>query len=339
VALDGPAPSWPQTLSLQTPEAAARVVDSLHRAGADFIKVYARIPREILLAIAAKADSLGIPFAGHVSTFMNAEEAAAAGQRSLEHTNALDPSSLDVNMMRANITARPPAPLSPTQRAAQIRRLLDTYDSRRLEQAAAVLGRSNTWTTPTLVAMRSLALPNSTLAPDTSTIAAYTPPYIREVWSTRLASVLPAEMFPVMADRLKIWEETIRALHRHGARLLVGSDAWNPNVVPGFGFHEEMELLVAQGITPLEVLRSATLGAAEYLMVQDSLGTISAGKVADLVLLDGDPLVDIRNTRKLHAVVLNGRLLQRADLDTLLRRARAFCASYQRAGAAALECK
>ena len=90
-----------------------------------------------------------------------------------------------------------------------------------------------------------------------------------------------------------------------------------------------MELLVLQGISPLEVLRAATLGAAQYLELNDSLGTVATDKVADLVLLDSDPLRDIRNVQRVHAVILDGRLLVRHDLDALLASARTTAARYR----------
>ncbi|MDQ3516691.1 MAG: amidohydrolase family protein, partial [Gemmatimonadota bacterium] len=87
------------------------------------------------------------------------------------------------------------------------------------------------------------------------------------------------------------------------------------------GLHDELVLMVEAGLSPLDALRAATLGPARYLAATDSLGTVAPGKLADLVLLDANPLEDIRNTARIRAVVLNGRLLQRADLDALLRAA------------------
>ena len=323
VALDGPEPAWPQTLSIKTADEGRRVVDSLRQRGVDFIKVYARLPKDILLAIASQAEMVGLPFAGHVSAFMNAEEAAEAGQRSLEHANALDASYLDGETIRANLATSRSAPVAPGERARQMGRLLATDDSGRLERAAVVLAGRATWTDPTLVALRSLTLPFDKLRLDTVRMASYTPLQIREVWNARLATAVPPEMLPVLAERLRLWERGVRVLHRKGAGILVGSDAWNPYVMPGFGLHDEMELLVRQGIPPLEVLRAATLGAARYLEMSDSLGTIAPGQLADLVLLDGDPLRDIRNVRRVGTVVLDGRVLERRDLDALLAGARA----------------
>jgi imidazolonepropionase-like amidohydrolase len=94
-----------------------------------------------------------------------------------------------------------------------------------------------------------------------------------------------------------------------------------PGVYPGFSLHEELAVLVQAGLRPVEALRAATISPAEFLGVDDVVGSIAEGHRADLVLLDADPTRDIRNTQRIHAVVFDGRLLQRADLDALLTEA------------------
>jgi imidazolonepropionase-like amidohydrolase len=103
-----------------------------------------------------------------------------------------------------------------------------------------------------------------------------------------------------------------------GVPLLAGTDSGSPYVYPGFSLHDELQLFVSCGLTPAEALRTATLNPAVFLDRDADLGTIGAGKLADLVLLDANPLDDIANTQKIRAVVLNGRYLDRAALDTFL---------------------
>ena len=105
---------------------------------------------------------------------------------------------------------------------------------------------------------------------------------------------------------------------RSGVGALAGSDATNPYVFPGFGLHDELELLVQAGLSPLEALQAATINAAKFLHREKELGAIAKGMYADLVLLDANPLENINNTKKINAVIANGRLFQRADLDELL---------------------
>ncbi len=99
---------------------------------------------------------------------------------------------------------------------------------------------------------------------------------------------------------------------------MVGTDSGNPFIFPGLSVHEEMEVLVEAGLPPLQALQAATLNPARYLEATDSLGTVEAGKLADLVLLEANPLEDIRNTQRIAGVVLNGGYLDRRALDALL---------------------
>jgi len=134
------------------------------------------------------------------------------------------------------------------------------------------------------------------------------------------------EEYPIAGDKLaaRRWEvsrQIVKTLHAAGVRILAGTDAPMPQVYPGFALHKELELLVEAGLSPVDALRSATIWPAEFLGMSDSLGSIAAGKRADLLLLDGNPLSDISQTQRIRAVVLDGRLLLRADLDRLLNTA------------------
>jgi imidazolonepropionase-like amidohydrolase len=110
-------------------------------------------------------------------------------------------------------------------------------------------------------------------------------------------------------------------MRRAGVLLLAGTDTGNPFCFPGFSLHDELALLVNAGLTPTESLRAATLNPAQFLGLDQTLGTIERGKLADLVLLDANPLEDIRNTQRIDAVIMNGRFHDRKALDKMLAQA------------------
>ena len=109
-----------------------------------------------------------------------------------------------------------------------------------------------------------------------------------------------------------------RRMHKSGVLFLAGTDSPNPYILPGFALHDELKLLVSAGFSPMEALQAATLNPARYLGKEKDLGTIETGKFADLVLLDANPLDDISNTRKIRAVIVNGRYLSRESSNAML---------------------
>lgn len=149
--------------------------------------------------------------------------------------------------------------------------------------------------------------------------------YIPDAWRRRWHDVFQERPVNVVASsladrkassdlRLKI----VGAMHRAGVHFLAGADVPNPYIYPGYSLHEEFELLAEVGLSPLEILQTATVNPAKFLGREKEIGTIEKGKLADLVLLDANPLEDIRNTTKIAAVVANGRFLSKQDLEKLL---------------------
>src|SRR4029077_6670668 len=112
--------------------------------------------------------------------------------------------------------------------------------------------------------------------------------------------------------------EVVGAMQRAGVGILAGTDNPNPFCMPGFSMHDELALLVRAGLTPMEALRAATLNAARFLGTENDFGTVEKGKVADLVLLQANPLDDISNSKKIAAVIYDGRVFSRLALDQML---------------------
>jgi imidazolonepropionase-like amidohydrolase len=144
------------------------------------------------------------------------------------------------------------------------------------------------------------------------------PQEIRRNWEDPFASEATREFQSILRPIVPLELENVRLLNEAGVLLLAATDVGVPLQVPGISLHVELERLVEAGLSPLEALQTATLNPAHVLEMTDSLGSIEPGKLADLVLLDANPLEDIRNTQKIRAVVGDGRLYRRTDLDQLL---------------------
>ena len=147
----------------------------------------------------------------------------------------------------------------------------------------------------------------------------------RSYWEAGFYRGLPPQVQTALIDSARAgFEESTKvvgSMYRAGVKLLAGTDALNPECFPGFGLHDELALLVDAGLSPLAAIQAATLNAAQFIGQLDRRGTIEAGKAADLVLLDKDPLADIHNTRSIQAVVYNGKLIPRAALGAMLAEA------------------
>jgi imidazolonepropionase-like amidohydrolase len=298
---------------------ARRAVDSLHAMGVDFVKIHSRLPREALFEALRVAKTRKLATGGHVSSAITIEEASDSGQRSLEHLLGF-----------ANTCTRAES-LSFTRIHPMFRSLFGECTSRDLGAAYRRLARNGTWVTPTIVPQWEFAiLPERALASDSLTH--YVPRSLRAFWDTVLA--LPTNLPPeagalgraMFAKRVKL----VGTLYAAGVPLLGGTDAPLRNSISGFGLHDELAYFVQAGLTPMRALRTATYEPARYLNALDSLGTIEPGKVADLVLLDGDPLADIRNTRRIAAIVTRGRVYDSRDRRAMLDAAKRAAADQPR---------
>jgi imidazolonepropionase-like amidohydrolase len=332
--VDGPHPVWPDSIAVADEKSGRATVDQQQHRGAQFIKVYSLLPRSAYFAIADEANQRGIPFEGHVPDAVTAAEASDAGQRSIEHLTRVALScSKDEEAIRADMQRAEDAFHAPDATIAQKmqnganlialgQRTIDTFDEPTAQALFARFVKNKTWQCPTLTLLRAMI--DDPLPADDPRLK-YLSKTVRAHWEGGFYGHLPPPARTAMAkltraefaESLKIVGE----MNRAGVPLLAGTDAMNPECFPGFSLHDELALLVEAGLTPLEALQASTRNAAVFMGEIDKRGTVEAGKVADLVLLDKNPLDDIHNTRAIHAVVLNGKLLKRADLDAMLTQA------------------
>ena len=318
--LEGEHPFWPFSISVTNPDDAKRDVMRLVKEGADFLKVYNTLSRKAYLAIAAQAKQDGIPFVGHLPDSITPVEASAFGQKSIEHLwgipNYLSSESVQLQNMAARASDEEDPKVARDLYYKINETILATHDAQKASSLFKALVRNHTWQTPTLVVLRSYAtIHDPTLRKDPRT--AYIPDNLISFWNSMGGQPDPRN--DEIQVRLFEYDMAIvKAMHAAKVPLLAGTDTPNPYTYPGFSLHEELELLVSAGLSPMEALQTATLRAAQFLGVGHLFGSVEEGKVANLVLLDANPLEDIRNTKKIRGVVLRGRFLDRPQLDELL---------------------
>ncbi len=302
-----------------SPEAAAHQVDLAADARADFIKVFSEIGEPAWRSALDAAKRRGLPLMGHVPAGVSAVTAAQEGQKSEEHLlqlfEACSTIEQDTLAARRNLAGDALA----ARRDADEPRVLAAFDAQRCDAAAAQLAATGVAQVPTLVLDDTESRPHD---PHPERDPRWK--QLRADEQARWLRILrdqPIDAAASAAQRRDVARRIMQSLHRAGATILAGTDAPMPGVYPGDALHEEIELLVAAGLTPAEALRAATLEPARFLGLSADSGSVEAGKRADLVLLDADPLSDIRNTRRIAAVFVDGRLLRRDALDALLAEA------------------
>jgi len=320
--LDGPKPMWPGSVAISTTEQGRQAVRDLKKQRADFVKVYSLLPRDAYFAIADEAKRLKIPFAGHVPDALTPEEASDAGQASEEHLLQIVESCSDRDAVKKKIDELRAAGATPVERRrAYIETMLSTFDNKKADALFAKFVKNDTWITPTAIVWQN----NASFEEDSAKYAErmkYLPRYIREYWDPKNNAHLKnrsPERLAAEKQLVKKYLEVIGKMQRAGVKLMAGSDfGANPLLFPGWGVHDELVLLVRAGLTPMEALQTATRNPAKFLKLDHAVGTIEKGKLADIVVLSANPLDDINNTKKITAVLFEGRMLDRAALNRLL---------------------
>jgi imidazolonepropionase-like amidohydrolase len=316
--LDGrPKTLRPNFLAVTTPEQGRATVDSLKGDGADFIKVYSWLSRDTFLAIAGEANKLKIPFAGHVPFSVPTLEASDAGMKSMEHLHGVVLScsaredELRSEMLKGGVNLP-----GDDRLRLEMHEAAASYDDRKAAPIFAHLAKNKTWQVPTLV-VRLPYVQSFDTRITTDPRLKYIPPSAQQRWAEEARSPTDGA---TIAKSFEKQSQIVGAMERAGVPILAGTDAawYQPYTYAGFSLHDELGLLVRAGLTPAQALQSATIDPARFLGRDKDLGSIEKGKFADLVLMDADPLSDISNTQKINTVIVNGRVLDRKALNSLL---------------------
>jgi imidazolonepropionase-like amidohydrolase len=328
--VDGPKPYWRGSISVSNEAEARQVVIKAKQDGADFVKVFQFLPRDLYFAIADEAKKQGMPFAGHVPISVSAQEASSAGQKSFEHLVGILPacSSRSAELLKGQQDDLAEGLLSKprywgTHVVESRQMMLDTYSPDKVAALCAVLKSNGTWQVPTLTLLRMFAYGDDPAFLKDARLK-YVPVRTRASWDpSAIDGKHTPEDFAYMKKEFQKDLEVVGAMQKAGVGILAGTDTANPFCFPGFSLHDELGLLVQAGLSPMEALQAATLNPARFQGKEKDLGTIDKGKIADLVLLDANPLDEIGNTKRIAAVVSAGKLYSRAALDQMLAKVEA----------------
>jgi imidazolonepropionase-like amidohydrolase len=312
--IDGPPPSWPTSPVFTSPDSARHFVDSLVAGGVRTIKVLGPT-RDVYYAVIDEAKKLRVSVVGHVPPSLLASDVSTAGQRSIEHLLSIPD---ECSKGAATIDS-----LRRTGKRDQNlfqRIILDTYDDSTCDALIRILVSNDTWVVPTQALRARMLL-------------RFEPVRMRDPRFRYAAAIDTTEWAAVVRQGAKGTDSAtaglrrrmsahlstlIGRMYRGGVSIMTGTDLGNPFIVAGYSLHDELASFVQAGLTPAEALRTATIDPARFLGAADSVGSVAAGKRADLVLLDVDPLLDIGNTTRIRAVLIGGHLLTRKALDALL---------------------
>lgn len=304
--LDGPDPVHDGSLVLESEGSAQHALALHRRLGYDFLKIYVRLAPPVYRRLLAGAHAAGLKVAGHLPREVGLEGALAAGQAVLEHTNIFhDALQADDSPVRGK-----------HDRESRARRV-DFLDEQKIPALARRLAERQVWVCPTRVVLAPLEPEERLRARLARRELMLVPPFEKMIWTP----FAPPSAIEAARNRreLALADRLIRGLRDAGVKLLVETDLGNPLVVAGHAVHEELELLVRAGLTPYEALRAATAAGAE--LTGDRAGRIAPGRRADLLLLEANPLRDVRATRAIAGVMVRGRWLGPHERATLLAEA------------------
>jgi imidazolonepropionase-like amidohydrolase len=305
--LDIPPPRRDHFIGIESEQMARRVVNILHEGGAMAIKVREMMPVEVLRPIVDEAHKLGLKVTGHLRA-MRAGDAAEAGIDGLEHASGIVQSTLDP-WLRIDLDT-----LEATDIYAKYvaeRKAYSLISRPRGEALIADLARRDVALIPTMSGWWRMATErieqfrseDAVLAADPS--LAYVPEQALSIWRTsRLYDITDADDLVQLHVGYDIIRHLLRRHHELGGRVLAGSDTYLS--IPGLSLQRELLFLVDTGFSPLEAIRMATLDNAEFMGVADKLGSVEPGKLADLIVLDADPLASIDNIASVSAVYRGG---------------------------------
>ncbi len=295
--------------SVQTPDSARRTAIHQRNAGYDFIKIHPGLRRDVYDALARTADSVRIPWAGHVPLDVGLERALQVRQRTIDHLDGY---------IEALIP--PGAPVGASQSQFFGVNIVQHADESRIPQLVRATRDAGVAIVPTYSLFMDFLSTEDPAAMMERPELRYMPAQTVQQWRTALENFRGSPNYSTENGRrfLELHRRLLRELHQAGVPLLLGSDAPQIFNVPGFAIHQEMRGLRDAGLSNFDILRTGTVNIARFFGEQNDAGTVAQGRRADLILLNGNPLADLENVRRLDGVMIGGRWLPRAEIDRRL---------------------
>ena len=296
--IDGAGKAWPPPIStwVNNADEAKKAVLQMRDQGYDRVKVYSFLERASYDTIIATAKRIGMPVDGHVPLSTSVEHVLSSGQNMIAHPE-------------------------------EMMKFAKGFNPEQVNYYASLVAKSNTWVTSTLIIHKNL---NALLKDSSSEFSKpgmeYLHPQGRGAWE-----YIYSHRYKLIPETDRVWLENgfnsfqkpfVYEFYKLGGKLLIGTDPLMPSTLPALSLHQELELLVGVGLTPFEALRVSTTNTFEFLGELDQAGTIEPGKMANLVLLDENPLDNISNTRKIFGVMTQNRWISGTDIDKRLEQIR-----------------
>lgn len=321
---DGSSAGFPDiSVGLETEEIARSYVDQLAASGVSFIKAYEMLQPHIFAAINDQAEKHGLPVAMHIPLSMTAEEAVTAGADDMQHMRnielscAANPKNLK-NIRQDDMAAKidiAPSKLRNQLHTEQRALALPNQSEEVCDDLLALFSREDVYQTPTLTISRFFTRRLFEDAGFKKTFA-YMPKKVADGWRTRAAN-LEASAPSEASLAYDAWIlQTLPKMAKHGVPIMAGTDAPIAFLTPGASLHEELIMMVEAGLTPLQALRAATYEPARFLNLEAQQGTIAPRLKADLIILQANPLIDIKNVKEIETVIKNGTIF---DHDVLIK--------------------
>ena len=319
--VDGPKPIWPGSVAVSNEAEGRQAVDSLkYKLKVDFIKTYSLLSYNSYMAIADECKKQNIVFAGHVPNEVSVVEAANAGQKSQEHLyGMMEIASDSSDYWFAYHTGTVKDSLW-KERSTRKAFLFRTYNESKLKAALKKIKKTNTYICPTLTVNRGVANINDTALLNDRRME-YMGAFMKNNWDYRKDFRFKNRTDTDFAQakreyglKLKI----TKLVYDAGIPILAGTDFPNPHCYIGFGLHDELKLLVKAGLAPSSALQTATINPAKYFGIENTEGSVSVNKNANLVLLSKNPLLDIANTESIEMVFIKGKPFTKNQLQGLL---------------------